>query len=384
MYGSKKKTVGPESKFPGKLHDLLEYAQSQNLDAIISWVLDGKGFIIHDPAKLVHLLPMFFSQTQYRSFRRQLHHWHFKRINKGPHKGAFFHPYFVKGCRTLCRQMSRQVFYEPLPATAVLKSSTKRHSASTVESDLGVKNRKILELPPSSEISSRIQCDNVSPLQAQQRTPSNILESSINSFAWSNRLIPSSSGDAITDLGKVACEMIRVFDERNNGRAAANTTRRAPQPTNTCSDDCMDFDSPFASRNGRTVPSGSPSGSDLLAGLLEQEPEASLLDPIPIATPQVASVMSEPREGTTVSLLCANNDLLDISKPWEDEHHGLRATPSLEKLPEWSSTHQDKSKDVWDLKKKTIPMSRTTHDQIVPPSLFPCQPSNDSSKYCSR
>lgn len=92
----------------------MEYIESQGLESIISWVLNGRGFIVHDPDRLVGILPLFFSQTKYRSFRRQLNMWHFERIEKGPSKGAFMHPYFVRGNKELCSLMSRHISLKPL------------------------------------------------------------------------------------------------------------------------------------------------------------------------------------------------------------------------------------------------------------------------------
>lgn len=59
-------------QFPGKLHDLLTYAEQNGLDYIISWVHDGKAFMVHNQYQLLHILPIFFGQTKFRSFQRQL------------------------------------------------------------------------------------------------------------------------------------------------------------------------------------------------------------------------------------------------------------------------------------------------------------------------
>ena len=106
---NKSKRKGSESKFPGKLHDMMKYVEQQGLEHVISCVLNGRGFMIHDPDRIVDILPLFFGQTKYRSFRRQLNMWHFDRVKEGPNKGAFLHPYFVRGNRELCSQMSRQL-----------------------------------------------------------------------------------------------------------------------------------------------------------------------------------------------------------------------------------------------------------------------------------
>jgi hypothetical protein len=104
---------GSETQFPGKLYDMLTYAEENQFDAVVSWIRGGRAFMVHDPEKLVELLPMFFGQTKYRSFRRQLNMWHFQRILEGPDRGAFMHPCFIRSNKPLCSYMSRHVFAPP-------------------------------------------------------------------------------------------------------------------------------------------------------------------------------------------------------------------------------------------------------------------------------
>ncbi|KAG7374572.1 HSF-type DNA-binding protein [Nitzschia inconspicua] len=99
--------VCASKQFPGKLHDLLTYAESSGLEWIISWVNQGKAFMVHNQQHLLQILPIFFGQTKFRSFRRQLNMWHFERVLVGPFKGAFMHPCFQRGNRALCGAMSR-------------------------------------------------------------------------------------------------------------------------------------------------------------------------------------------------------------------------------------------------------------------------------------
>ena len=104
----KRNGTSPTCKFPGKLHEMLSYVEDKGLEHVISWTLNGRGFQINDPEELVTILPRFFEQTKYRSFRRQINMWHFDRVLDGPHRGVFVHPYFVKGNKKLCDRMSRQ------------------------------------------------------------------------------------------------------------------------------------------------------------------------------------------------------------------------------------------------------------------------------------
>lgn len=124
---------GSESQFPGKLYDLLEYAASSGLQSVISWVRNGTALMVHDPDKLVKILPEFFGQTKYRSFRRQLNMWHYHRIMEGPHRGAFMHPCFIRGNKQLINYMSRSAYAsEPSLAVAETPASPVDFSLSSM------------------------------------------------------------------------------------------------------------------------------------------------------------------------------------------------------------------------------------------------------------
>jgi hypothetical protein len=93
--------------FPGRLHALLESAEAEGLDHIVSWSLDGKSFKVHDSKKFCqYCCQLFFrNQTQYKSFQRQLHLYGFIRMPKGPNKGSCHHKLFVRSNKNLCLQM---------------------------------------------------------------------------------------------------------------------------------------------------------------------------------------------------------------------------------------------------------------------------------------
>ena len=136
-----------EGLFPCKLHDLLDYAESCGMENVISWTNDGRAFIVHDQDKLVEtLLPLFFGQTKYRSFHRQLNMWSFERAaassavaksqaaavaaaaaRTSPSSASsgktaeqiaaeqkkqiiFHHPFFLRGQKAVCQHMNREIF----------------------------------------------------------------------------------------------------------------------------------------------------------------------------------------------------------------------------------------------------------------------------------
>ena len=97
--------------FPWKLHDMLQTVERDGQDDVVSWLPDGKSFKVHDTNTFVNeIMPKHFKQTKYKSFQRQLNLWGFKRITKsnGPDKGAYSHPQFLKGQKSLCRHLCRQ------------------------------------------------------------------------------------------------------------------------------------------------------------------------------------------------------------------------------------------------------------------------------------
>ena len=54
-------------------------------------------------------MPHFFKQSKYASFQRQLNLYGFTRItNRGPDKGAVYHPCFVRNQQELVQNMTRR------------------------------------------------------------------------------------------------------------------------------------------------------------------------------------------------------------------------------------------------------------------------------------
>ena len=103
-------TRGSDTLFPGKLHSMMDFVEQKGLEYIISWVQNGTAIQIHDPKRLVtDVLPFFFGQTRVRSFHRQFYMWRFERLTEGISKGAFAHPFFLKGQKSLCTLMSRHI-----------------------------------------------------------------------------------------------------------------------------------------------------------------------------------------------------------------------------------------------------------------------------------
>jgi hypothetical protein len=76
---------------------------------IVSWQPHGRAFIVHKPKELVtEIMPLYFKQTKWSSFQRQLNIYGFGRLTCGLDRGCYYHPKFLKGRPDLCEVLIRQ------------------------------------------------------------------------------------------------------------------------------------------------------------------------------------------------------------------------------------------------------------------------------------
>jgi glycerophosphoryl diester phosphodiesterase len=145
--------------------DLLEYADEKGLQHIISWTKDGRAFVVHDPDRLSQLLPLFFGQTKYRSFQRQLHMWSFDRIVSGKERGARAHPYFIRGRRSILQHMTRECFKRKSEESETSSnsskvSSTKKPAVDAVVAPNVTKKEPTSTAPATTTKAATAQVDN--------------------------------------------------------------------------------------------------------------------------------------------------------------------------------------------------------------------------------
>lgn len=102
---------GVSVPFPMKLHDMLEYIESEEpeLASIVSWQPHGRCFLVHNSKEFAqHVLPRFFQQKKYASFQRQLNLYGFSRITRqGADRGSYYHEFFLRGKKFLCSGINR-------------------------------------------------------------------------------------------------------------------------------------------------------------------------------------------------------------------------------------------------------------------------------------
>jgi len=100
---------GVVTPFPWKVHDMLETAEVDGIERVVSWLPHGRAFMVHHPQKFVEqVMPIWFSQTKFASFQRQLNLYGFRRMTTGRDKGAYFNQHFLRGERQLIQKMTRQ------------------------------------------------------------------------------------------------------------------------------------------------------------------------------------------------------------------------------------------------------------------------------------
>lgn len=110
--------------FPQVLHAMLQTAKENGYDNIISWQHHGRSFRVEDKkAFVMTIIPRYFNQTRYSSFRRQLLLYGFVRSAKKTSKdyGAYYHERFLRDHPNLACLIQRTGATGPhrllLPAT---------------------------------------------------------------------------------------------------------------------------------------------------------------------------------------------------------------------------------------------------------------------------
>eukprot|EP00549_Striatella_unipunctata_P011752 CAMPEP_0118686898 /NCGR_PEP_ID=MMETSP0800-20121206/8075_1 /TAXON_ID=210618 ORGANISM="Striatella unipunctata, Strain CCMP2910" /NCGR_SAMPLE_ID=MMETSP0800 /ASSEMBLY_ACC=CAM_ASM_000638 /LENGTH=406 /DNA_ID=CAMNT_0006584007 /DNA_START=601 /DNA_END=1821 /DNA_ORIENTATION=+ len=89
---------GPPKSFPLKLHEMLGQVERAGMSDIVSWKPHGRCFMVHKSDLFVkHILPLYFKQSKWSSFQRQVNIYGFTRLTEGKDKGSYYHKFFLKG-----------------------------------------------------------------------------------------------------------------------------------------------------------------------------------------------------------------------------------------------------------------------------------------------
>jgi HSF-type DNA-binding len=95
-------------RFPIKLFRLLDRAEAESFNHVISWEPHGRSFIVHDRAAFNNLLPfVMLGMGRWKSFQRQLYLWGFNHLADQRNVCRYYHDLFQKHQPQLLRCMRR-------------------------------------------------------------------------------------------------------------------------------------------------------------------------------------------------------------------------------------------------------------------------------------
>lgn len=101
-------TRGGDGTYALRLHEMLEDAEKEGHQHIVSWQPHGRAFRIHKEKEFAdQIMPRYF-RAKMGSFLRWCRAWGFVRMTEGRDRGAWYHRYFIRGVTTLSRSMTRQ------------------------------------------------------------------------------------------------------------------------------------------------------------------------------------------------------------------------------------------------------------------------------------
>lgn len=172
--------------FPMKLYTILNDAEKEGNEDIISFQENGRAFSIHDKARFIaEIAPRYFSTSQYSSFKRQLNLYGFKYTVLGTkHTPSYFHHEFIRENLTQCFAMKRKpqvsavsrcpISVKPDLACAKLYVKNLYQNGAADCRVLLYSNRKSINANPPAPVvapSSRTPTKDAVMLQDMQRPP---------------------------------------------------------------------------------------------------------------------------------------------------------------------------------------------------------------------
>eukprot|EP00571_Detonula_confervacea_P015791 CAMPEP_0172299800 /NCGR_PEP_ID=MMETSP1058-20130122/2014_1 /TAXON_ID=83371 /ORGANISM="Detonula confervacea, Strain CCMP 353" /LENGTH=298 /DNA_ID=CAMNT_0013009363 /DNA_START=173 /DNA_END=1069 /DNA_ORIENTATION=+ len=127
--------------FPLKLYDMLEYVADSQYSSAVSWSRDGQAFVVHNKDTfLEYIVPMFFKQTKFRSFTRQLNLYGFARVsNEGPN-AAWQHEHFIRGSVERLKSIQRVEVKNNKPKTKTRQLKNDKHKQRRTTRKLKVRH----------------------------------------------------------------------------------------------------------------------------------------------------------------------------------------------------------------------------------------------------
>lgn len=201
----------PQALFPYRLYDLLEAANADGFEDVISWLPCGTAFKIHNIEAFKRtILWEHFRLNNYKSFQRNVNLYEIKQGGGlGSLKGAYRHPNFVRGKPELLKLMKRKV-----------KSRSKKLKQAPSSIDLGQQEATSFwteEAIESSKNSSQ-SCGSSAPLLGYKET------------AWASFLADDATQyrhlveDEVVDPSPSNKEVAAAFDTNSSSKPLASSS----------------------------------------------------------------------------------------------------------------------------------------------------------------
>jgi hypothetical protein len=132
----------------------MEILSNEENSDIISWLPNGRGFVIHHKKRFsAELMPKYFKKSKFTSFTRKLNRWNFARVTRGPETGAYYHDYFQRDNLRLCMQMCCQSSKNP---TSTNSASSMTASPLPQQQQQQQQQQQIAQLAQQQTLSQQI------------------------------------------------------------------------------------------------------------------------------------------------------------------------------------------------------------------------------------
>lgn len=96
-------------RVPEDIRDMLDQAKAERADHVVSWLLHGRAFAIHNRSEFMErFLPRFFNVKKFEYFSDVIRNWGFVRLRESNDKGAFYHKLFRRDDPRATLHLSRK------------------------------------------------------------------------------------------------------------------------------------------------------------------------------------------------------------------------------------------------------------------------------------
>ncbi|KAG7349189.1 HSF-type DNA-binding protein [Nitzschia inconspicua] len=102
-------------RVPEDIRDMLDQAKAEKAENVVSWLVHGKAFAIHNrPEFMTRFMPRFFKSKKFEYFTDVIRNWGFVRLKQSKDKGAYYHKLFERDNPRATLHLSRKQMKESM------------------------------------------------------------------------------------------------------------------------------------------------------------------------------------------------------------------------------------------------------------------------------